>query len=295
MADVPTTTTTANDVQYSAAVSEQILRYARASAVFWDKILRFPFPVQGPRSMVVPRHQDFTIASLSEGTAQDASAVSTDGATLSLSRKGGTMLLSDESVEGAVPTFKPGAIENAGLAMAKTIDADGLALATGLSIDDFRRGIYLLEVANAPDNVALEPMLGMATRLIQSYLAVLHPVQILHLGNTLTTSSAGWLAADPKAAGIAMKDGALPPGYVGTLLGVPVFRSTECPLSDTNANRNGMIFSPAAFGFGAKYIGRVETDRDIKARADIGTVTSDFGYVELVDGYASRVRSSATA
>jgi hypothetical protein len=303
---VYTTTTTADDVIFNTAVSAEILNEARAALVAADKVLRYDLPVPGPNAITVPRFQSITVEALSQGVAQEAAAVSTDGVTITASKVGSLIDVTDETSDSGVPTFSARLLERAGVALADKLDADVLALATGfsgnvvgtsgvsLTLADFIRAAYLLDAANAPKNVVQEGALGRTPSALQGFMAFLHPVQHLHLSNTLSQSSASWLS-DPSAAQVVYQDGSAPAGFKGSLLGVPVFLSTNCPLSDANANRNGMMISAAAIGLAVRYLARVEQDRDIKVRSNQMALTSSYGLAELVDTYGVRIRSSATA
>lgn len=305
MADTPTTVTTANDPLWAAGTEEKILRAARAAMCFTPRVMHFEFPRNGPISKVVSRMQAVTIASVTPGTAQDAVAVSTDGATLTLSYKGAVHLIPDEVYERTVPTFSAAAMENLGLSMANQVETDGIGLATSLSTNmvgtsgsaltpaQFRRGVYLLEIANAPKSVAQEPALGLAASVSTGYFAILHPTQVFHLGDSITMTSAAHFGSDPSLSEITRVNAAFPPGYIGRFLGIDCYSSSLC--TDDSTDVNGMILSPAAFGFGAKYLSEIKVGAyEVRSRSTPTSITGCFGFVELVDAYASRVRSSNT-
>jgi hypothetical protein len=306
MANEWTTTTTANDVVFNAAISEEILSAARSAVVVADKVMFWQLPSPGPNAITVPKHQVIVVESVSEGTEQEANSHSTDGVTITCSSVGAMLEFSDQVMENGVPGFKAAVLGEAGRDLADKVDLDILALATGLStnvagtsataftLNDFITAQYLLSAAKAPLSTNQERMLGRVPSGMAGIIAVMHSVQHLHLSRDLTQSQAAWLS-DPAAAQVVYTDGSLPAGFKGSLLGVPVFVSSNCPLSDANANRNGIMFSPAAFGMAAKYLARIEQDRNIKARSDRASMTSVYGVAEINDAFAVRLRSSATA
>lgn len=297
-------TTTLNDVQLNAAIEARVMQAARARAVFTDKILAVTAPDPGPISVTMPRWQAITIAATTEATDQTGVAASTDGVTITMASRGAVVPVSDEAISGGVAGLSQQLIENMSRSVINDIETQGLALATGLStnvvgtsaapltVDDFLSALSKLEAANAPVDIASEPVLGMAQTRLDGYICVLHPTQVKNLRAVLAGSSAAvW--SDSMKNGLAAGE-QLPSGFVGRLFGVYVYQSSLCPLSDGDANANGIFFSPAFAGFAAKFIGRVEVERRAIGRASDYVITSHFGFAELVDAYGVRVRSSAT-
>lgn len=298
-----------NDPVYNAAVNAQLMAAAIAQSVTHDKVLNFDLGRNGPDSIVVPRWDAMTVQTISDDeSVSGADAVTTSGETISASRYRIFATLTKDLIDSSTGTLKDQFYVEAARQLASNIDAVMLAsLAVNfsnvvgtsgndLTSDQFLDGIYNLEANNAPDSVARESLIGTVPSGAQGYCAILHPQQINDLKKSIG-ASAGALSSNPSnfVYGRSEDEGGdvMMPGYAATIWDVPVFRSTHCPLSDANANRNGILISPAAVGFAYKFLAEIDEDKNLAESGTDVEVAQKFGFAELVDAYGVRIRSDA--
>ena len=97
-----------------------------------------------------------------------------------------------------------------------------------MSVDDFMDALYLLEIANNP----------------QQLFAVLHPRQIADLQASIRNETANAIAFNPAHHEL-MKS--LAPGFVGDFMGVQIHKSAYVPSDGTD--RSGAMFSAGAIAY----------------------------------------------
>ena len=98
-----------------------------------------------------------------------------------------------------------------------------------LTLDDFMDAIYALQLADNGSSTA----------------AVLHPVQVNQLTDSLRSESNNALSWNPSTYTMISKRGQ---GYVGSILGVDVWRSSHVPLDGGSAFRIGAMFNADSNG-----------------------------------------------
>ncbi len=146
-----------------------------------------------------------------------------------------------------------------------------------MTIADFISAMFTLDTADAPG----------------ARQCVLHPTQIQDLANALTGSGAIFSNL-PEL----IRDGSLPSGtpsagFWGTLFGVRVYQTTECPTANSAADRVGAMFVEEAMEYVELRPIRVEQERDASARVVEIVVTAAYGVGEVVDGYGVPIVTDA--
>jgi hypothetical protein len=75
-------------------------------------------------------------------------------------------------------------------------------------------------------------------------------------------------------------------GYVGNILGVDTWVTSNCPAGSTAGDKSGAMFSKGeCIGFVVKRRARTEFQRDASARLTECVVTARYAYGELFDSY----------
>lgn len=321
MSDAYSTPTTLNDLALPAAVEAQIMAEARPELVVADKVRIRILPNPGPNSIVFPRWQKEVFASRSAGAAVDAIAFDTDGVTVSIGMKVLDALIDDLIKMNAPMTLTPELISTIARAAKEAIDSDVLALASGfsstvgttvsaLTLADIRAARATLTGADAPHvNDSPAVSFGGVTYsrpgALMGPMFFLDPIQTQDLQDEIAASGAAANSFREAVDILYMSDagtgGLKPRGLAGTLYGLPVFESTNCPLSDGDTNVNGMLIVPHAIGLVLKegYTGTTglvsyEPSRLARDRADRHAFTGVWGTAELANDYGVRIRSSAT-
>lgn len=309
MADVPSTTTTANDAVLNASIESKILLSARAALVAAPLVTKRFLPVPGPNSHTFAKFQALSATAISEGTLHEAAAATTDGVTISAAMIGVDTLLADQLTEGGVDGLTDGVILEMGNAVAAKLETDLLALGAGfsssvgtsgvaLTLAQIQTAIATLETANAPTgNVGDASDFGTPGQALTGPFFILHPKQVEHLRAAIGASGAAFWSTEAASDVLFVNaDGEMqkPRGYVGRIFGIPVFQSSLCPTADGGVNRVGMLAVPSAIGLVIKYLAKHETLRDLSTRSMRHGVTSFYGVGELVDAYGVQIKTSAT-
>lgn len=295
---------TAASALFNPALEARIRAAARAASVMSDKVITKFLPDPGPARHSFNVFTALTAAALTESADQDSSAVTTTATTLSADLVGLVVKINDQVALSAQPEFEPGAIMEMGRAVADKYDTDLLNLASGLSTNSvsntgadltlasFIQAKYKLTAQNAPEGNPSDPSSwGAPPSGVTGKVCVLDPWQVYDLQTAISVSSASWLM-DASASRVLYENGQMSPGFAGTLLGVPVFQSTNVY---TNAgDYTGMMFVPSAFGAVVKYLGRVERDRNVEVRTNIIAITSAYGVGELTDAFGCQLISATT-
>jgi N4-gp56 family major capsid protein len=262
----------------------QIVSADAQSAAYANRVMRplvrgYSVPA-GAGSIVVPRFQSVSVASLTEGVAPSSTTMNSDGVTLTPVERGTYVQISKRTLHA--DPFQDLAPYGDQLGRALAQDEDSLILdamnfathvndnSNAMDAADFREAIAALEAANAPG----------------PYFAVFHPNSWAKLraefDDFATYASVGRQTVEGFGEGFTNAA-----GYVGSPYGVPCFISTQ--VNDdgaaTPSRRYNVLFSRESLGAAwIKDIG-VDVDDNVVARAVDLMAWYSFDTDKLVDAY----------
>lgn len=254
--------TTLNDL-VGQIVSADAQSAAYANRVMRQLVRSTEVPA-GAGSIVVPRFQSLSVASLTEGVAPSSTTWSTDGVTLTPAERGVYVQVSKRALHADPFSDLAPYGEQIGRALANDEDAlilDAVSFsqivneqgggANNVTAADFLTAIGTLEAQNAPG----------------PYFAVFHPVSWAKVRAGLDDASAfanvGRQIVEGFGEGLTNMR-----GYVGSPYGVPTFISTNVNAVSDDANSYANImFSREAIGYAYIQDIGVDVDDNIVARA----------------------------
>jgi hypothetical protein len=261
----------------------QIVSADAQSAAYSTRVMRplvrgYMVP-PGAGSIVVPRFQSVSVASLTEGVAPSSTTVNSDGVTMTPVERGTYVQISKRTLHA--DPFQDLAPYGDQLGRALAQDEDSLILADmdfttktntsgALVLADFLDSIAQLEAQNAPG----------------PYFAVFHPNSWAKLRAEISDAAAyanvGRQTVEGFGQGFTNQA-----GYVGSPYGIPCFISTQVK-SDAGATptrRYNVMFSREALGVSwIKDIG-VDVDDNVVARAVDLMAWYTIDSAKLVDAY----------
>jgi len=272
-----TTTTTLNDL-LPQIVAEAMFQ-ANEKSIMRGLVKNFTMPLNSGKSIVVPTYPKVTAAAIAEGTdlSTVAQAVSTDGATLTVSEVGAMTTVTDLALRTSSSNVIADVGRLFGEAIASRIDKDLTALfgsfSTGVGAAD--QTITVNKIFEAVANLRKNGV--PATDLA----CVLHPMVAYDLKAAIGTQA---------FAGGDLQTEALRSGYVGTLAGVPIFESsnmTDASDNDpgTTGDYKGGLFHRDALGLAMMQDIQIEQQRDASLRATELVATAVYGKGEIFDSY----------
>lgn len=234
-------------------------------------------PGQG-KTVTVPRYPLQTAAALTEGDEIANTAVSTDGATLTVSTAAIRTLVTDLAVASAASNVVADLGRVFGEAIARKIDTDLTALFAGFSgaEGDFTGVITPADVfkAVAKLKAAAVPTDGMV--------CVLHPAIAYDLKAALTTGGNTPFAAGGDGM---VANEALRMGYVGQLAGIPVFETSNIADNGTAGDFAGAVFHREALGLAMIGDISIETERRASYLGTDVVGYCHYGVGEIYDAY----------
>jgi N4-gp56 family major capsid protein len=270
-----TTTSTLDDIV--PTIIAEAMHTIRANALFapggiGERWLQVRSLEGAPgKTMDFPTFSQFTAYDVSEGTDHTTSqALSTSKVSITATEKIALTTITDLALESAKEAVAREAGKELGLAMAAKIDADLMALFTGLdntvgtsganvSYQTILDAVNLLAAANAPS----------------PYLCVLHPQQWYDLltesGSPLTQSTGYGRMAEEVGYNY----------FVAQVYGTQVVVHPSVPLVNSDADRGGAVLSDRALGFLWKWRPRIAYERDESLRAFEVVMTACYGQAEL--------------
>ena len=266
--EVTTAAGSAGELIASEIVSRLVMDAAYADAVMPALVRVADISTESTLSVDFPKWPLLQASDLTEATDMSNTAVNTTAASVSADEAGimitvTDMLLSSSVVGG----LEPYAAE-LGSALANKIDADllgaassftGSVGATGVDMTEanFLEAIYTLESGNAKG----------------PFVSILHPIQVHDL-RTALSSSTGTVWGGPSAPAADL-------GALGSLYGVDIFQSTNCPSVNAKADRQGVMM-PLGNQSGLAYVlktgANTEFQRDASMRATEIVVTAIYGH-----------------
>lgn len=264
------TTTTLNDLL--PLIVAEALFVASEQSIMRGLVRNYNLPMASGKSIVVPRYPKVTAAGVNEGTDLANTAVSTDGATLTVSEVGIMTTVTDLAANSASSNVIADIGRLFGEAIARKIDRDLTALFSGFSVA-LGDGTSAITAAKIFEAVAKLRAAGVPG---SDLFCVLNPEIAYDLKANITNAY-----ANPNAG--LLQNAAMATGFVGTLAGVPVFESAN--VVSTTGDSIGALFHRDALGLALMQDISIETQRDASLRATELVATAVYGVGELYDGY----------
>jgi len=267
------TTTTLNDLLPS--IVAEALFVASEASIMRNLVRNYTIPMGSGKTITVPRYPQVSAAALTEGTDLTNTAVSTDGATLTVSEVGVMTVVTDLARMASASNVIADVGRLFGEAIARKIDSDLTALFDGFSTNALGDGTTAITAAAIFQAVAKLRSAGVPPT---DLFCVLHPAIAYDLKANMTNTF-----ANPNA-GI-LQNEAMATGYVGTLAGVPIFETSNMANTGTTGDYKGGLFHRDALGLAFLQDIKIETQRDASLRGDELVATAVYGVGELYDGY----------
>lgn len=268
------TTTTLNDLL--PTIVAEALFVASERSIMRGLVRNYTLGQGQGKTVTVPIYPRSTAAGLTEGTALTNTAISTDGATLTISEVGLMTSVTDLSMVASSSNVVADIGRLFGEAIARKIDTDILALANSLSTT-----VGGVSTAGTPALIfkAIALLRSQGYDTANDCAIVLHPNVAYDIASTLTST----FAAPASMVG----NDALRNGFMGTLGGVPVYQSSLVPQSTASSNATGdyanLIFHRDAFGFAMQQDVKIETQRQAALRGWDIVGSAIYGVGELYD------------
>ena len=270
----PTTTTTFNDVSYSAIITDEV-KDALMAVVVTPALLDFyDLAGQASKAIQVPKADKFTAAAASEGTELANTALTSASVTGTAAEIGIMATVTDVLEVSDIPAAHGARLRQLGRALGDKLDVDICALFSGfgttvgssgvnISLANLLDGIYNLEVNDAAG--------------LGSLAAVLHPRQVADLRTELEADAASiYVGKSDSSISKSMA------GYFGNWFGIDIFQSTN--VVDNSTNVIGALFvRDYALGMVQKWAARVEAMRWPPIRGFVLVATAMYGVFEIED------------
>ena len=270
-----TNTTTLNDLLPS--IVAEALFVASEKSIMRGLVRNYTInPGQG-KTVTVPIYPKQTAAALTEGTAPTFTAISTDGATLTVSEVGLTAQISDLAIMASASNVVADIGRLFGEAIARKMDADLLA-----KFDTFSGYVGGVSTAASPALIfqAIAKLRSAGYDTANDCAIVLHPNVAYDVASTLTST----FAAPASMVG----NDALRNGFMGLLGGVPVYQSSLVGATSAGGGAGGDyacgIFHKDALGLAMMQDIRIESQREATKRGFDIVGSAIYGVGELYDG-----------
>lgn len=269
-----TNTTTLNDLLPS--IVAEALFVASEKSIMRGLVRNYTLSAGQGKTVTVPIYPKQTAAALTEGTAPSFTAISTDGATLTVSEVGLTAQISDLAIMASSSNVISDIGRLFGEAIARKMDTDLLALANGLSVT-----VGGVSTTGTPALLfqAIAKLRAQGYDTANDCAIVLHPNVAYDIASTLTST----FAAPASMVG----NDALRNGFMGMLGGVPVYQSSLVAQSTASSNASGdyanLIMHRDAFGLAMMQDIRIESQREATKRGFDLVGSAIYGVGELYD------------
>ena len=274
------TTTTLNDLL--PQIVAEALFVAQEQSIMRNLVRNYTLgPAQG-KTVTVPIYPGQTAAAVNEGTDLTNTAISTSGATLTVSEVGIMTTVTDLARMSSASNVIADVGRLFGQAIANKIDKD--LTAKFLSFSALGDGTTAITAAKIFQAVATLRSNGVAGG---DLACVLHPAIAYDLKANLTNTFAN---ANPNL----ISNEALASGYVGMLAGVPVYETSNFDNTGNAGDFMGAVFHRDAIGLALMSDIKIETQRDASLRADELVATAVYGVGELYDGYGIAIAADSS-
>ena len=247
------TTTTLNDLLPS--IVAEALFVANERSIMRGLVRNYSLGQGQGKTVTVPIYPKSTAAALTEGTALTNTAVSTNGATLTIAEVGLMTSVTDLSMVSSSSNVVADIGRLFGEAIARKMDLDLTALFTSLSagVGDNTTAITAAKIFEAVAKLRAE---GYDTT--NDCAIVLHPMIAYDLKSTITST----FAAPASMVG----NSALENGFIGMLAGCPVYETSNIANTGTAGDYNGAIIHRDALGLAVQADINIETQRQAALR-----------------------------
>lgn len=272
----PTTTTTYNDVSYTAIITDEVLDALMATVVTPSLLAHYPIENEASKAVKIPKADKFTAAALTEGTEVTNTALTSASVTITAAEIGIQATITDVLEVSDIPAAHGARLRQLGRALGDKLDVDICALFDGFStaVGATTVNITLANLLDAIYNLEVNDAAGLG-----SLVGVLHPRQTADLRTELE--------ADAGSLYVGKSDGSISKamnGYFGSWFGIDIFQSTNVPTANTSADRAGGIFvRDYALGMATKWAAKVETMRWAPIRGVVLVATAMYGVGEVED------------
>lgn len=275
------TTTTLNDL--IPAITAEAMFVANERSIMRGLVKNYSLPAGAGKTITVPRYPVQSAAALTEGNEVDNTAVSTDGATLTVSTVAIRTLVTDLVRNAAASNVVADLGRLFGEAIAKKMDQDLLALFSGFSngVGGASTALSAAVVAQAVAKLRANSVPGDALA------CVVHPYVAYDLKKDLTNT---W--QNPN--GGIIQNEAMSQGYVGMLFGVPVFESSNIADTGTAGDYVGGVFHRDALGLAMIGDITIETQRRASYVGDDVVAYAHYGVGEIYDTYGVKITSDSS-
>lgn len=230
-------------------------------------------PGQG-KTVTVPRYPLQTAASVTEGDEVSNTAVSTDGATLTVTTAALRTLVTDLALQASSSNVVADLGRSFGEAIARKMDTDLMALFGGFTatVGDNATALSAATIAKAAAKLRAAGVPADALACVVS------PWVAYDLKASLTNTF-----ANPNA-GIVQNE-AMSQGYVGMLFGIPVFESANMANTGTAGDYVGAVFHRDALGLATIGNINIETQRRASFLGSDVVASAHYGVGAIYDGY----------
>lgn len=282
----PTTTSTFDDVSYSAIITDEVLDALMATVVTPPLLDNYDIMGSASKAVKIPKADKFTAAALTEGTETANTALTSTSVTITAAEIGIQATITDVLEVSDIPAAHGARLRQLGRALADKLDVDICALLSGFSttvgattvditLSVLLDAIYNLEVNDAASLGAL--------------VGVLHPRQTADLRTELEADAA--VIYEGKSDSTLAKAQA---GYFGSWFGIDVYQSTNVATATAGADRAGGIFvRDHALGMVQKWTAKVEAMRWAPIRGWVLVATAMYGVGEVEDSAGVKVVTDA--
>lgn len=266
------TTTTLNDLL--PAITAEAMFVAGERSIMRGLVKNYNLGTGSGKTITVPIYPLQTAASLTEGNEVANTAVSTDGATLTVTTAAIRTLVTDLAVASSASNVVADLGRLFGEAIARKIDTDLLALFGGFagSVGDASTALSAATVAKAAATLRAR---GVP---VQDLACVVNPYVAYDLKANLTNTF-----ANPNAG--MLQNEAMMTGYVGTLFGIPVYESNLIANNGTTGDYVGGVFHREALGLAMIGDIMIETQRRASYLGTDIIGACHYGVGELYDNY----------
>jgi N4-gp56 family major capsid protein len=266
------TTTTLNDMLPSIVAEAMFVAGERS--IMRGLVKNYALaPGQG-KTVTVPRYPLQSAASVTEGDEVSNTAVSTDGATLTVTTAALRTLVTDLAVQASSANVVADLGRLFGEAIARKIDTDLMGLFGGFTatVGDNATALSAATIAKAAAKLrgAGVPADALA--------CVVSPWVAYDLKANLTNTFAN------PAAGVVQNE-AMSQGYVGMLFGIPVFESANMANTGTAGDYVGAVFHREALGLASIGNINIETQRRASFLGTDVVASAHYGVGAIYDGY----------
>lgn len=285
-ATTPTTTSTYDDVQYAAIITDEVKDALMATVVTPALLDFYELAGEASTAVKIPKADKFTAAAVSEGTELTNTALTTTSVTITASEIGIQATITDVLELSDIPAAHGARLKQLGRALGDKMDVDICALFSGFSTAVGSTGvnIALSDLLDAIYNLEVNDAAGLG-----SLVGVLHPRQTADLRTEFEADSASlYQGSSDQRITKAMA------GYFGSWFGIDIFQSTNVPLANTSADRAGGVFvRDYALGMAHKWSAKIETMRWAPIRGWVLVATAMYGVGEVEDSAGIDVTTDA--